>query len=220
MIDSLRSGTGKSRAEYLRDLVFPGVDQGFGPSTRSGDFAEILIADLLEFVLGYWVPRLRYAAKMVRNESVKGTDVIGFKTIGGDDTQYSEDDSLITFETKAQLSGTKPEARLQDAIADAAKDVFRLAESLNALKRRLLEQQLSTEAKRVERFQDALDRPYVRKSGAAAVFCSSVFDSAHVASNIDCSNLKHEGELVLVVVHSHELLALANSIYNRAADEA
>lgn len=220
MIDALRSGTGKSRAEYLRDLVFPSLGQGFGPATRSGDFAEILVADLLEFVLGYWVPRVRYAAKMVRNESVKGTDVIGFKTIGSDPTEHSVDDSLITFETKAQLSGNKPEARLQDAIKDAAKDVFRLAESLNALKRRLIDQQLLTDAKRVERFQDALDRPYLRKSGAAAVFCDSVFDPAHIASSVDCSNLKHEGELVLIVVHSQALMVLANSLYDRAADGA
>ena len=82
-IDKLRNGTGKSRAEYLRDLVFPDNSEDFGPATRSGDFAEILIADLLETHFDYWIPRIRYSDKMVRNESPKGTDVIGFKFANG-----------------------------------------------------------------------------------------------------------------------------------------
>lgn len=47
-IDRLRRGTKKSREQYLLDLVFPDKLEDFGPATRSGDFAEILIADLLE----------------------------------------------------------------------------------------------------------------------------------------------------------------------------
>ena len=51
-IDILRSGTKKSRADYLKDMKFPSND-GFGPGTKSGDFTEILIADYLEFILSY-----------------------------------------------------------------------------------------------------------------------------------------------------------------------
>jgi hypothetical protein len=49
-IDSLRSGTGKSRAQYLNDIKFPDAKATPGPSIRSGDFAEILIADYLEYI--------------------------------------------------------------------------------------------------------------------------------------------------------------------------
>ena len=56
-IDFLREFTGKTRAEYLNDLKFPTKTGGFGPGTRSGDFAEILVSDYLEFISGYWVPR-------------------------------------------------------------------------------------------------------------------------------------------------------------------
>ena len=76
-IDILRDGTGKTRAEYLIDLVFPDKTIAPGPGVRSGDFAELLVSDFVEFMLGYWVPRTKYAEKSVRNESVKGVDIDG-----------------------------------------------------------------------------------------------------------------------------------------------
>ncbi len=42
-LDILREGTGKSRAEYLLDLVFPDKSAPPGPAVRSGDFAELLV---------------------------------------------------------------------------------------------------------------------------------------------------------------------------------
>ena len=67
-IDELRNGTRNSRSEYLINIKFPDVTTPPGPSIRSGDFGEILVADYLEFILGYWVPRTRYIDKSIRNE--------------------------------------------------------------------------------------------------------------------------------------------------------
>lgn len=54
-------GTGLTNAEYLRQILLPDRTQVPGPSLRSGDFGEILVADYIEYVLGYWCPReLRY----------------------------------------------------------------------------------------------------------------------------------------------------------------
>src|ERR1700704_1387571 len=75
MLDALRQGTGLSRAEYLAQLRFPDAKDAPGPSIRSGDFAEIVVADYIEYKLGYWCPRLRYDLKWTRNESTKGCDV-------------------------------------------------------------------------------------------------------------------------------------------------
>lgn len=218
-LDRLRKGTGKSRADYLRDLVFPDMKEDFGPATRSGDFAEILIADLLEGHLGYWVPRVRYADKMVRNESPKGTDVVGFKFARGGPSRPSKRDVLIAFESKAQLSGTKAKKRLQDAVNDSRKDKFRMAESLNAIKRRLIEQGKDNEADSVERFQEGLAVPYILRSGAAAVFCSSLYAATNIAGT-DCSKHENVGNLDLVVVHGKQLMKLVHALYDRAADEA
>lgn len=55
-IDALRDGTGLSRAEYLTQLVFPDKSAAPGPGIRAGDFAELLISDYVEHLLGYWVP--------------------------------------------------------------------------------------------------------------------------------------------------------------------
>jgi len=100
-IDALRNGTNFSRAEYLRKIKFPNPKEAPGPSIRSGDFGEILVADYVEFALDYWLPRTRYDHKAVRNESTKGSDVIGFKVV----TPGSNDpnDALAIFEVKAQL---------------------------------------------------------------------------------------------------------------------
>lgn len=218
-IDRLRKGTGKTRAEYLKDLVFPDANDDFGPATRSGDFAEILIADLLDSHWGYWVPRIRYSDKMVRNESPKGTDVIGFKFAKGDHLQPSKKDALIAFESKAQLSGKKPKARLQDAVNDSEKDAFRIGESLNAIKRRLIDQGKDGEADRVERFQEGITIPYIRESGAAAVLCSSVFNAETIGST-DCSAHENADNLKLVVIHAKEFMQLVHALYERAANEA
>lgn len=218
-IDKLRKGTCKSRAEYLRDFVFPDEKDDFGPATRSGDFAEILIADLLESHLGYWVPRIRYADKMIRNESPKGTDVIGFKFANGGPSKPSRRDALIAFESKAQLTGKKAKGRLQDAVNDSVKDKFRISESLNAIKRRLIDQDKNEEAERVERFQEGLSVPYIRESGAAAVFCSSVYSVTTIATT-DCSKHENTDNITLIVVHANEFMKLVHALYARAANEA
>lgn len=101
-IDLLREGTGYSRCEYLKKMKLPTASKGLGPSTRAGDFGEILVADYLEYIAGYWVPRTRYDHKVIRNESTKGTDIIGFKFIGQIE---SSEDALSIFEVKTQFSG-------------------------------------------------------------------------------------------------------------------
>jgi len=63
-IDELREGTGLTRAQYLLANIFPHKTEGFGPSVRSGDFAEILVADYLQFGVRYvWMvdPKTRKA---------------------------------------------------------------------------------------------------------------------------------------------------------------
>ena len=48
LIDRHRRGTGLTRAQFLTERKFPDAVAAPGPSIRSGDFAEILIADFIE----------------------------------------------------------------------------------------------------------------------------------------------------------------------------
>ena len=79
-LPAMVDGTGLSNADYLRTVLFPDATQPPGPSLRAGDFGEILVADYIEFLMGYWSPRaLRYQDRWNRNDSTKGCDIIGFK---------------------------------------------------------------------------------------------------------------------------------------------
>jgi hypothetical protein len=216
-LDLLREGTGKTRAQYLLELVFPDQTKAPGPGVRSGDFAELLIADFVEFLLGYWVPRDKYAEKGSRNESVKGVDIVGFKSRHED--QHHPDDEMLTFEVKAQLRGGKYDERLQVAVDDSAKDYLRAGETLAAMKRRFLNSGDQSAMKVVQRFQNAADRPYVLLSGAAAVLSDEAFDAAGLSATSATKHNNAKG-LQLVVIKGEGLMDLAHALYQRAADEA
>ncbi len=216
-IDNLRKGTNLSRTEYLQAIKFPDKSSAPGPSIRAGDFGEVLVADYLEFALAYWLPRTRYINKTIRNESTKGTDIIGFKTVapGRDDPK----DSLALFETKASFTGDMPNGRLQAAVDGSSKDEIRKAESLNAIKQRFLDLGRSAEVQTVERFQNPEDRPYSEEYGAVALLSSSVFDKDDIGATNTAAHL-HADRLTLIVIHGPDLMPLVHELYQRASDEA
>jgi hypothetical protein len=216
-IDYLRSGYRCSRAEYLNSIKFPDPKNAPGPSIRAGDFGEVLVADFLEYLLGYWVPRTRYGDKSIRNESTKGSDIIGFHIVK--DGKASSKDRLAIFETKAQFSGKKAKARLKDAVDGSAKDIARKAESLNAIKQRLHDRNELDDAEKIERFQDEVDQPYKEVYGAVALFENLLFDSG-LTSSTDASSHPHSGNLTLLVIKGDQMMALVHELYRRAADEA
>lgn len=216
-LDILREGTGKSRAEYLLELVFPDESAPPGPAVRSGDFAELLVSDYVEFILGYWVPRGKYADKGSRDESVKGVDIVGFQC--PDPGQPKPSDKMLAFEAKAQLVGGQYKDRLQVAVNDSGKDYLRAGETLAAMKRRMHVAGEHASMLVVQRFQDAVDRPYRFLSGAAAILSDMAFDTegiegTTIAGHNNAENLK------LIVIKGKDLMALAHALYQRAADEA
>ena len=215
-IDTSRQGTGLSRSEYLTQLVFPDSTSKLGPPIRAGDFAEILVADYVQYVLNYWVPRTRYCAKTVRDESTKGCDIIGLKLFGNG-TPTSRDE-LMLFEAKAQFSGDSAKPRLQDAVDDSVKDQLRLAESLNAMKRQLLRINNKEDAKKIERFQSRVDHPCKEVYGAAALFTSEVLDPAEIGKTTTAHH--PAADLQLVVIHGVAMMDLVHGLYRRAANEA
>jgi hypothetical protein len=216
-IDKLRKDTGLSRAEYLMKHKFPDIKEKPGPSIRAGDFGEILIADFLEFMGGFWVPRTRYLDRVIRNESTKGSDVIGFKYVK--EGSVSANDLLAIFETKTHFSGNKPTTRLQTAVNDSAKDQRRKGESLNAVKQVLFNKKRDAEANKVGRFQREVDLPFRESYGAVALVENSLYDAA-LMSATDCSKHNKADQLRLIVVRGDQMMALVHALYERSSNEA
>ena len=216
-IDYWRRGYKYSRSEYLDTIKFPDPKNAPGPSIRAGDFGEILVADFLEYLLGYWVPRTRYGDKTIRNESTKGSDIIGFHIV--QDGKASSEDRLAIFEVKAQFSGRKGKPKLQEAIDGSAKDVIRKGESLNAIKRRLHDRGELNNADKIERFQYDVDCPYLENYGATALFETTLFNKVLVSST-DISSHTHTDGLKLIVIKGEHMMDLVHELYRRAADEA
>lgn len=214
-IDFLKNPS-KSKSEYLLTEKFPGEKKPPGPSIRAGDFAEILIADYLEFRRNFQVPRTRYERKAISDESTKGSDVIAFKKNHG---IISSDDELLIFEVKAKAGENSADNVLQTAINHSVKDEFRLAESLNAMKQRLLDKNDMNGVQLIDRFQREPDHPFKRSYGAAGVFSESSFNLIPFEKTSTLAHPKQKN-LELIVIHCKQLMPLIHALYKRAADEA
>ena len=218
-----------SRNEYLNTIKFPSETSKLGPGIRAGDFGEILIADYLHWVLDYWVPRVRWGSKMVRDESPKGSDVIGFKFHKRKET--SNKDVLAIFESKTKLSKGSGKSRLQDAINDSAKDHIRIDESLNYIKQKLFERKEIEQAKSIERFQSPVDLPYQESYGAAAIITEEHYEANEITSadtgrvpkskkSKDVVPHPNRDKLILLLIKGADMMTLVHELYRRAADEA
>jgi len=226
-IDFLRGKL--TRQDYLTNIKFPCKTSKLGPGIRAGDFGEILVSDYLQWLLGYWVPRIRWSSKVVRDESPKGSDVIGFR-FQKKDGDASSKDVLFVFESKTKFSSSGTN-RLQDAINGSAKDHIRIDESLNFIKQKLFEKRAIGQAQRIERFQSPVDMPYKETYGAAAIISDEFFDADELAS-ADCGKIPKSAKakeffphpngdsLVLLVIRGPDMMDLVHELYGRAADEA
>jgi len=212
-IDLLRAGFGLEKNEYLKTIKFPDERIGLGPAVRSGDFTEILVADYVQYVLDYVVPRTRYDRKVNKNSSTMGSDLIGYKC----GKKISNNDELIVFEVKARASDTPAsENKLQKAVDDSNKDVVRLGETLNAVAQRLIDRRNFEEAKQVQRFQNSSDYPYQRTYAAAAVHSNISYSEALLKT---VSTLKHvDPDLSLIVIHCDKLMDFIHKMYSRACE--
>lgn len=210
-------GLGISHAEYLRTVLFPDASTAPGPSLRSGDFGEILVADYIEHLLKYWCPRtLRYQDRWNRNDSTKGCDIVGFKFAS--ENPSHPDDELYVFESKSGM--TKSDAnRLQDAIDDSMKDHIREAMTLNAMKQRMRVRGAHDQVEKVKRFQNETLRPFKRINGAAAILDDKVYADSDF-SVCDASGHKNRDHLRLIVIRGPSLMTLVHALYERAANAA
>ena len=123
-----------SPEEYLKQFVIPqkGKDRMAG-TARSNGISEILFSDLLEFICGLEVPRCRMDNMSGPTVSEHGTDVIGYKYYNADKSPDIKD-RLVTVEVKAGLT-EKTTQVIEKAVIDANKDEYRIAQSLDYMRK-------------------------------------------------------------------------------------
>lgn len=175
-----------------------------------------MVADYLQFIRNYQIPRTRYDRKGIASESTKGSDVIAFKKIPD---VISDNDEMLIFEVKAKASESAKANVLQDAIDHSVKDEIRIAESLNAMRQKLYDRKDWDGLQIVDRFQREPDHPCKRRYGAAAVYTESSMHET-VVTNSATSNHPNADKLELLIISGTQLMTLIHELYRRAADEA
>ena len=156
--------------EYLRKSVIPNKRE-----TMSGDFGEMLIADLLERFENYRVPRYKHCDRLDRNESEHGSDVIGYKV--SDSQSCDVEDELLVVEVKAQTSSGYIKGVVNKAKKDSRKDRVnlrhmdksRLGMTLNYLERRSDDYGDNVTAAIMRRFLEAAEFPCIIRYGIGAI---------------------------------------------------
>ena len=205
LLDSLVSGTGLTKKEFLEKNIFPDYQSKQGAATMSGEFGEILVYDYINFVLEYYITRTRYLEKVNPNMPISGSDVIGYKV--DNINKPSKSDQLIVAEVKTRS--------IKEAIEHSTKDRIRIAESLNAEKRRLLNRSRIEEAKIVERFQNKTDNPFKVDFFAVVVLDNELYSEQVI---LDLVNSQHEiiNFTKILIIYSKELKCFLRDLYRRA----
>ena len=208
-LESNSTSMGMSRSDYLRDIKFPNNTPP-GPSVRSGDFSEILVADYIQFLMNYDVPRTRYDRKATPNSSTQGTDILGFKF---STDNISANDELITCEIKGSLRTASNS--LQDAIDDSKKDFeTRLPIALSATLQRLKDRGETDSIRTVERFMNKTSNPYKQITGAFLVCSNNCWTDEMVTSSN--SSTHPSPDTFFIAFTGINLMDLANKLYEKA----
>lgn len=220
LLPALISGTGLTQQEYLKKNIFPDSENRQGAGTMSGEFGEILMYDYINFNLKYYITRTRYLEKVNPNIPISGSDVIGYKMINSDRACSSDQLLVAEVKTRSSINGKKEnicQKTLEAAIKDSNKDMIRLAESLNAEKRRLLLRLKKSEAKIVERFQNKTDYPFILSFYAVAVLDTELCIDDAILEVVEAQYEKI-GITNLLIIHSKELKSFLQNLYRRACE--
>ena len=150
------------------------------PHLMAGDIGEMLMRQYLgECPQGFSVPVYRWRNRSTKNDTVRGTDLIGY-------CNYSHipspQDLLVMCEVKTRSATVNPEV-VADALAGAQEDyASRLANSIAFSQARLLYDGLKNESAALARFRRPHSTPYRKRIIGAVV---------HDAAKWDDDFLKH-----------------------------
>lgn len=203
--------TGLTAAEYLRDYVLPGT-QNLAAACRSGDFTEILVSDLLEFVHHYRVPRCKQQNRANKDRSTQGTDIVGYHYANLDETPSTRDE-LVAAEVKGLLSSGSYEV-LEKAAKDSQEDEFRLATTLNFYRKQLKGMGNNEEARKIARFQQKSEAQFrIRYLGVGVASIGQIENN--LIPNYSSDDLMLSTGHEIFLIHGEKLMTLAHDLYAR-----
>lgn len=205
--------TRKPVEEYLRTFIIPQKTDPFGPTSRSNDFTEIMISDLLEFIQGYTVPRCKQRNRSGKVQSEHGTDILAYKYAKTTKTPDSNDE-LLAVEVKAGLSSDKYDPII-NAVADShAYDEVRHAHTLNYYRKKLRNINNKQQEYEIARFQQKSEHNYIITYIAAAIISRDQIAN-DVVSGIGNNDLKLRKDNKVFLIHGKKLMDLAHDIFER-----
>lgn len=198
--------------EYLREYVVPQKSDQYGPVSRSNDITEILVSDLLQFILNFSVPRCKQDTRSGKSLSEHGVDIIAYKFFS-DDKKPHKDDKLIISEVKAMLT-SKDSDVICKAIKDSKKDSHRFSHTLDFYRKKLKHLGKNDEANEISRFQLKTEQNYKLGLIAAAVSSQEEIQNSVIA-NINGGDLFLEKNQRVFYIHGKTLMNLAHEIFER-----
>lgn len=204
---------GLTKENYLKEYCIPQDYEVLGVQCMSGDFAEIVISDIFEFLYSYKVPRIKMENRSGKNNSEHGTDVLALKYAN----EPSPEDELIVSEVKSNLSNNKDYSVLDTAINDSQKydiDNHRYAHTLDFLRKRCKEKQELDLAKAIARFQAKTELPY------KTIFIPAGINSLDkITTDIIIENEEYlTANKQLIYIHGDKLLELLKDLYRRVCN--
>lgn len=207
------SATGMSVEEYLRAHVIPQKGDAFGPTSRSNDFTEIMVSDLLEFVHGYTVPRCKQRNRSGKTESEHGTDILAYRYAKSFKVPDSKDE-LLAVEVKAGLSSGCYEPII-NAVFDSKKyDEVRHAHTLNFYRKKLRSINNQPQSDEIARFQQKSEHDYVITYISAAIISRGEIAN-NVVLGIKGDELELRQDNKVFLIHGKKLMDLAHDIFDR-----
>lgn len=206
------SATEMDAESYLREYVIPQKTDTFGPTSRSNDFTEIMISDLLQFIHDYTVPRCKQDNRSGKTNSAHGTDILGYKYKNPTHKPHPEDE-LVAVEVKAGLSSDSYEP-IKKAVVDSKKyDALRYAHTLNFYRKTLSRKGQEQQADEIARFQKKSENNFILTFIAAAIVSRESIPKNTIS--IKGTDLELRSGTKVFLVHGKQLMALAHEIYER-----
>ncbi len=215
LAESLRA-TSLTAKEYLRTYVIPQKQDVMGPSSRSNDFTEIMVSDLLEFIHGYSVPRCKQDNRSGKTSSEHGTDIIAYSFCESY-KRPSLKDELMAVEVKAGLSSDSFDPIFKAVVDSQKYDEVRHAHTLNFYRKELKRKGQIQQSEEIARFQKKSEFDYILTYVAAAVISrESIPINKAIEINGQSIVLRNDDRLFLI--HGKQFMQLAHDIYERCVE--